>query len=78
MTRAHESFNEFIIYNLLRFLVLESASIPKQEIIPVMMENLPLKEDKDEYEMIFKALTKLYAAGIFLQIFEYVIKGLKA
>jgi len=43
-----------------------------------MMENLPLKEDKDEYEMIFKALTKLYAAGIFLQIFEYVIKGLKA
>lgn len=44
-----------------------------------MMENLPLKEDKDEYEMIFKALTKLYAAGIFLtNILIFVIKGLKA
>ena len=44
-----------------------------------MMENLPLKEDKDEYEMIFKALTKLYAAGkFFTNILIFVIKGLKA
>ena len=33
------------------------------EIVPVMMTNLPLKEDKDEYEMVFKALTVLYSAG---------------
>ena len=43
--------------------MIESASIPKHEIIPVLMDNLPLKEDKDEYEMVFKALTALYASG---------------
>ena len=51
--------------------MLESASIPKQEIIPVMMGNLPLKDDKDEYEMIFKALTKLYAAGNY--VLQYLL-----
>ena len=40
-----------------------SASVPVEDIIPVLMSNLPLKEDKDEYEVVFKALAKLYASG---------------
>ena len=51
------------ICNISRFISVGSASVPVSEIVPVMMTNLPLKEDKDEYEMVFKALTVLYSAG---------------
>ena len=53
----------YILTILLRFLVVGSASVPVNEIVPVLFGNLPLREDKDEYEMVFKAFTKLYAAG---------------
>jgi len=46
-----------------RFLVVGSSSIPVNEIVPVLMNNIPLKEDMDEYEMVFKALATLYSAG---------------
>merc|ERR1719383_703410 len=46
-----------------RFLVVGSSSIPVNEILPVLLNNLPLKEDMEEYEMVFKALSALYASG---------------
>jgi len=46
-----------------RFIVIGSADVPVNEIVPVFLNNLPLREDKDEYEMVFKAFTLLYTAG---------------
>jgi len=40
-----------------------ASGVPVNEILPVMINNLPLKEDMDEYESVFKALTILYSAG---------------
>jgi hypothetical protein len=31
-----------------------AASIPLTSLLPVMLAQLPLKEDMDEYEMVFK------------------------
>ena len=58
--------NETAVINtarFLRFIVTGSASVPINEIVPVFMANLPLKEDMEEYEMVFKAFTVLYSAG---------------
>jgi len=52
-----------IVGAVARFLIVGSSSVPVNEIIPVMMNNLPLKEDMEEYENVFKALAVLYTAG---------------
>ena len=39
---------------LLRFIVVALGSIPLDSLLPVMLTHLPLKEDMDEYEMVFK------------------------
>merc|ERR1740129_2221214 len=46
-----------------RFIVADMASVPVDDIIPAVIKNLPPKEDDDEYEMVFKCFTVLYAAG---------------
>jgi len=46
-----------------RFIMTESALVPVNDIVPVLMNNLPLKSDETEYDYVFKALGKLYAAG---------------
>jgi len=42
-----------------RFIVVAVASIPLTSLLPVMMAQLPLKEDMDEYELVFKAFNTL-------------------
>ena len=44
---------------------LQTSSVPINDIMLVLMGNLPLKEDLEEYKMVFKAFTVLYAAGKF-------------
>ena len=39
---------------LLRFIVVALGNIPLDSLLPVMLTHLPLKEDMDEYEMVFK------------------------
>jgi len=46
-----------------RFILTGSSNVPVNDIVPVLMNNLPLKMDETEYENVFKALCKLYAAG---------------
>jgi len=46
-----------------RFVVADLASVPVDDIVPAVLKNLPLKEDEDEYEMVFKCFTTLYSAG---------------
>jgi len=46
-----------------RFIVADMASVPVDDIIQAVTKSLPLKEDDDEYEMVFKCFTTLYAAG---------------
>ena len=38
--------------------------MPVSELVPVLMNHLPLREDMSEYERVFKALNVLYVAGI--------------
>jgi hypothetical protein len=37
-----------------RFIVAALAHIPLDSLLPVLLTQLPLKEDMDEYEMVFK------------------------
>ena len=54
-----------------RFILTDSSNVPVNDIVPVLMNNLPLKSDETEYENVFKALCKLYAAGnSFLYLLE--------
>lgn len=46
-----------------RFLIVGHPTIPVAELIPVLMGNIPLREDFDEYECVFRALATLYTAG---------------
>ena len=53
-----------------RFIMTESALVPVNDIVPVLMNNLPLKSDETEYDYVFKALGKLYSAGELLLNFK--------
>ena len=56
-----------------RFILTDSGHVPVNDIVPVLMNNLPLKSDETEYENVFKALCKLYAAGnSFLYLLEFL------
>ena len=48
---------------MFRFVIVGHPSVPLEELVPALFNNLPLKEDKDEYEAVFKALATLYAKG---------------
>ena len=54
-----------------------SSHVPVNDIVPVLMNNLPLKSDETEYENVFKALCKLYAAGMVLNLVMFLIVLLK-
>jgi len=52
-----------IVGAVARFMIVGNSNVPVNEIVPVMMNNLPLKDDVEEYENVFKALAVLYTAG---------------
>ena len=37
--------------------------VPISEVLPVVFTHLPLKEDYEEYHMVFKCILELYSAG---------------
>ena len=40
-----------------------STQVPVEELVSGMVSHLPLKEDLEEYELVFKAFLTLYSAG---------------
>ena len=50
--------------------------MPVSELVPVLMNHLPLREDMDEYEVVFKALNVLYSAGSIVQFCGAVFHNL--
>ncbi len=55
-----------------RFIMTGSSHVPVNDIVPVLMNNLPLKSDETEYENVFKALCKLYAVGTVLNLLMFL------
>ena len=46
-----------------RLIVAYKEGVPIQQVLPVVFANLPLREDMEEYEAVFRALLVLYADG---------------
>jgi len=51
-----------------RFVIANLAKVPVDDIVPAVLANLPLKEDLDEYEIVFKFFLTLFSAGHALTI----------
>lgn len=52
-----------IVGAVCRFVVANIANVPVPDIVTAVLANLPLKEDMDEYELVFKFFLTLYNAG---------------
>jgi len=48
---------------LCRFVVTGHAAVPVAEVVPAVLARLPLQEDLEEYDLVFKALLALYSAS---------------
>merc|ERR550519_326920 len=46
-----------------RFVIANLTKVPVEEIVPAVLGNLPLKEDLEEYELVFKFFLTLFNAG---------------
>ena len=46
-----------------RMIVANRNLVPISEVLPVVFAHLPLKEDYEEYHMVFKCILELYNAG---------------
>jgi len=46
-----------------RLILVDKNQMIMDAILPLMMSNLPLKNDKTEYEKVFQAFAKLYSIG---------------
>lgn len=51
-----------------RFVIANLVKVPVDDIVPAVLANLPLKEDLDEYEIVFKFFLTLFSAGHALTI----------
>jgi len=52
-----------IVGAVCRFVIANITKVPVQDIVTAVLANLPLKEDMDEYEIVFKFFLTLYSAG---------------
>ena len=52
-----------IVGAVCRLIVAYKEGVPTQQVMPVVIANLPLREDLEEYEAVFRALHILYADG---------------
>jgi len=46
-----------------RFLIANLVMVPVEDLLPALLNQLPLKEDLDEYELVFRAFQTLFTAG---------------
>jgi len=52
-----------IVGAVCRFVVANLSGVPVGEIIPAVLAHLPLREDLEEYELVFKCFLTMYSAG---------------
>ena len=52
-----------IVGAVCRLIIANHEIVPVNDVAPVIIKNLPLKEDQDEYETVFKCLLGLYSTG---------------
>ena len=51
-----------IVGAIARSVIADISTAPVEEIVNVVLANLPLKDDTDEYDIIFKFFTTLFSA----------------
>ena len=49
--------------SIFRLIVANRTLVPIDQVLPVVFTHLPLKEDFEEYHMVFKCILELYTAG---------------
>ncbi|XP_064599081.1 importin-4-like isoform X2 [Liolophura sinensis] len=59
-----------------RLVSVNSGAVPLDQVIPVIVQCLPLKEDYDEQATVFRCLTQMYTSGN-QQLIQYVPQLLK-
>jgi len=52
-----------IVGAVARFITADLTKVPVEEIVPVMLAHLPLREDLEEYELVFRCFQTLFSAG---------------
>lgn len=52
-----------IVGAVCRLILANKSAVPLAEVVPVVLANLPLKEDLDEYAVVFKCIRLLYSDG---------------
>ena len=52
-----------IVGAIARFLIVNLVKVPPEELVPAVLQHLPLKEDFEEYELVLKAFITLFSAG---------------
>jgi len=49
-----------IVGAVCRLVVANKAAVPLAEVVPVVLQHLPLKEDKEEYHMVYRCIETVY------------------
>ena len=57
-----------------RLILSNKALVPLEQVLPVVFQNVPMKEDMDEYETFFNAIQLLYVEGYQSQIVQILPK----
>lgn len=52
-----------IVGAVCRLILANHSLVPLDSVVPVMLQQLPMREDFDEYEVVFKTLSLLFANG---------------
>lgn len=72
---THGGILDNICGTLARLILSNSSLVPIKDVLPVFISYLPLRQDYDENEQVFKSLELLYRQGneVLLQFLERVI-----
>ncbi|XP_017888011.1 importin-4-like [Ceratina calcarata] len=60
---SHAGIRDNIAGAIARFIITNYSGIPLEQVFPVFVEQLPLREDFEEYTTVFKSVLTLYQAG---------------
>ena len=63
-----------IVGAVCRLILSNKALVPLEQVLPVVFQNVPMKEDMDEYETFFNAIQLLYVEGYQSQIVQILPK----
>lgn len=61
---THETARDNVIGAIARLIITNYSSLPLEQILPVFVQQLPLKIDWDEHKAVFQSIHTLYQAGV--------------